>query len=271
MRKTRPLTPSEPDAERHVETLEDRRAQLVGIDASGTSMAVSEFEYSRGSRPAFRDPSRAPRAASLRRGARDARKRAGRPSSCSIVERFAQAVQHVRRRRVRPEAACVRLEDRVPTPIRIARSANASTASSAFAETALKPSPGGSIKPFCEPPTRHVDAPLVVPVIDRRERRDRVDHAAARDVPRGRSPRERRARGYVTPVEVSLCTTITALNRLLAVGAQTLLDFGRIDAVPPIARDETRRSSRGVRPSRARASRTAPSRTSEHGRRARAC
>ena len=42
----------------------------------------------------------------------------------------------------------------------------------------------------------------------------------------------------VTPVEVSLCTTQTALTACSRVGGKLLLDQRRIDAVPPVARHE---------------------------------
>ena len=58
----------------------------------------------------------------------------------------------------------------------------------------------------------------------------------------------------VTPVDVSLCTTATALMAPAAIGGQLLLDDGRIDAVAPVAGDEVDLQARAAPPCRARAS-----------------
>jgi hypothetical protein len=83
-------------------------------------------------------------------------------------------------------------------------------AASALSEIALKDRPGGSIRPFCEPADRDVDAPFVVPVVDGAERRDRV-HEEERRVAALSIAASRPRSPDVTPVEVSLCTIQTAL------------------------------------------------------------
>ena len=115
-----------------------------------------------------------------------------------------------------------------------------------------------------------VDAPLVVAVVDRGQRGDRVDQQQ-RGVPCASIAARTSAMRLVTPVEVSLWTTITALIACAAVLGEPALDRRRVDAVAPVARDEVDRRARAARPSSATASRSGRSRTSARGRPARAC
>ena len=50
----------------------------------------------------------------------------------------------------------------------------------AFSDSALKPRPGGTISPFCDPHTVTSILPFVVAQIDRRERRDGIDNQQRR-------------------------------------------------------------------------------------------
>src|SRR5215212_6206577 len=83
-------------------------------------------------------------------------------------------------------------------------------AASAFSETALKLSPGGSIMPFCEPPTE-ISIPQPSCSYSSEARPEMVSTISSA----GCCVRLRALRtssGWVThPVEVSLCTTQTAL------------------------------------------------------------
>src|SRR6202045_723682 len=85
-------------------------------------------------------------------------------------------------------------------------------AASAFSDTALKPRPGGSISPFCEPAT-DTSMPQASCSYSCEPRPEMVStiNSAGCFV---RSMALRTSSGYVTqPVDVSLCTTITALIR----------------------------------------------------------
>ena len=95
-------------------------------------------------------------------------------------ERLAEPVEQIGRRRVGIEALGVALDDRRPIPIGLGHAWMSRTARSAFSPMALKPIPGGSISPFCEPRHRDVDAPVVMAELDRAERGDRVDHVERR-------------------------------------------------------------------------------------------
>src|SRR6267142_1083458 len=81
---------------------------------------------------------------------------------------------------------------------------------SAFSDTALKPRPGGSISPFCEPATdtSTPQASCSYSIEPRPEMVSTISSAGCLT----RSIALRTSSGWVTqPVEVSLCTTITAL------------------------------------------------------------
>jgi hypothetical protein len=92
----------EPGAERHVEFLQDDLAQAVGVMAFGHQHRPSATRnIPPGPSPEPRVPSRAPRDASLPRGAGDAQRRLSRTLFVEHAQGFAQAIQQVRRRRVR--------------------------------------------------------------------------------------------------------------------------------------------------------------------------
>ena len=121
---------------------------------SGSSTAVSEPECSRSSAHSTSSP-HARTAARVAAACRWWRaKTAGRPSSASIAQGLAQPVQQVggracrgrsRARWPRGSASQSQYDRRAAWP--------SAGASSAFSLTALKPRPGGSISPFCEPAT----------------------------------------------------------------------------------------------------------------------
>ena len=69
------------------------------------------------------------------------------------LERFVQAVEQVGRRRVGEVAVRVRSRASPPSPSTSAAASRACDAASALSLTALNESPGGSIRPFCEPAT----------------------------------------------------------------------------------------------------------------------
>jgi hypothetical protein len=85
-------------------------------------------------------------------------------------------------------------------------------AARACALIALNPRPVRQHHPFLRAADGHVRAPLVVAVVNGAKRRDRVDQQqrrVSRLVHRAPDPRQCR---WVTPVDVSLCTTATALT-----------------------------------------------------------
>ena len=82
-------------------------------------------------------------------------------------------------------------------------------AASALSLTALKPSPGGSMS-LSANSRRDVYAPVVMPVLHRAERRDRIDQQEGR-MPAASICRRMSAMRLTTPVDVSLWTTPTAL------------------------------------------------------------
>ena len=85
-----------------------------------------------------------------------------------------------------------------------------SFAASAFGETALKDNPGGSIRPFCEPATV-----TSTPHSSMRKSIDASDEIVSTSSNAGCPARSIALRTspirLATPVEVSLCTTQTAL------------------------------------------------------------
>ena len=110
----------------------------VGVVARPASARRSASRSTRADRrTGSRAPRRAPRAASPRRGARGARTPLSRPSSSSsIVERLAQAVEQVGRRRVREVAGLVGCEHLVPVPVASAAASRSCDAASALSRDA---------------------------------------------------------------------------------------------------------------------------------------
>ncbi len=64
-----------------------------------------------------------------------------------------EAVQHLRRRRIGEEADLVHVEHVVPGEERLRQLGGLRLAFSALSLMALNDMPGGSIRPFCAPPT----------------------------------------------------------------------------------------------------------------------
>ena len=175
-------------------------------------------------------------------------------------KRLAQAVEQVGRGRIGKHALGIRAQHRLPVPVGLGQ-AGALAAGSALSPSALKPRPGGSIRPFCEPADRHVDAPFVLPVVDRGERRDGVDHEQRRMAgPVERLAYLRDARG--DPGRGLVVHHAHALTTPAIVGearrsAQDRRRASRPAAVPPRARagapSRTRASRNGRSPPSARA------------------
>ena len=69
------------------------------------------------------------------------------------VDGLGQAVEQVGGGRVGEEALLVGGQHVLPREIATSAASTLLVAASALSLTALKPSPGGSISPFCEPPT----------------------------------------------------------------------------------------------------------------------
>ena len=83
-----------------------------------------------------------------------------------------EAVEHVGAGGIGEIAGRVRPLHVVPVPVGPAHPACFSAIFIAFSLAALKPRPGGSISPFCDPETATFDAPFVEPEVDRGEARD---------------------------------------------------------------------------------------------------
>ena len=176
MRNTLPASLPRPVPSDMSNVLEDQASQAVRIVPLGHDdrrQRVRVLAAAPRTRSPGPTPRTAARVASPCRGCRANTVRS--PSSCSIASASRSAVEQIRRRRVRekPDACC--LQHLLPVPVRPRQPAPSCWRPAPSADTALNPSPGGSISPFCEPRDGDVDPPLVVPVVDRAERRNRVD------------------------------------------------------------------------------------------------
>ena len=144
---------AEPGAERHVETLEDRRAERVGVEAVGDDDRGQRVRIlARIEREELEAPARARRAASPRRAARAARRRsAASPRAASAALRAARTASSSPACTGSIRCGCSRASR--PRPSTSAAAARRARRRALLREIALNASPGGSIKPFCEPPT----------------------------------------------------------------------------------------------------------------------
>ena len=153
MRTTFPSQLGEPDAKRHIEVIEDDRAEAIGV------MSVRHEERRHRARVLariFADDVEPP---GLHRGSGCSRRddRGGRNTFCEPFlvqhpERFAKREQEIGRRRVREKAGAVLLEDGLPVPV-VPWELRVRLAASALSDTALKPRPGREHSPFCDPTT----------------------------------------------------------------------------------------------------------------------
>ncbi len=91
---------------------------------------------------------------------------------------------------------------------------------------ALKPRPGGSIKPFLRAAKRHVNPPFVVPVVNRGERGDGVDQQQRRMLAPGHGFADL-ADAARDPGRGLVVHDHDRLELVLAILAQTPLDDGR--------------------------------------------
>ena len=196
--------------------------------------AVSTLEYSRDPGTGYPDPRRAPRPGSPPHGG-VAGEDVIEPFLLQHRQRLPQPEQQVGRRRVGEEARRVGREHVVPVPVG-ARQPAVLFAASAFSDIALKLRPGGSIRPFCEPAT--VTSTPQASCLYSIEASEMVSTISSA----GCSARSIAATDFrmrlVTPVEVSLWTTITALIVCAGIGGKRRSISRRIDAVPPVARDK---------------------------------
>ena len=86
----------------------------------------------------------------------------------------AEAVEQVRRRRVGKESGPVRAEHRLPLPVRPCHPGRLRSRQGLLTH-GVEAEPWGQHQSLLRAPDRHVDAPLVVAVVDRSERGDGVD------------------------------------------------------------------------------------------------
>ena len=172
IRNTRPASLPEPGAERHVEALEDHAAHLVGVVAAAPRSASRSTRARR--RRAPRGPSRARPRAWRRRGGRGGRTRSrAPPRAASRAPRAGRRAGSSPTCRASSRPA---LASMIGSQSQYERgSSRRCDAASAFSETALKLEPGRQHQALLRAADGDVDAPLVVAVVDRAERRDRVD------------------------------------------------------------------------------------------------
>ena len=85
------------------------------------------------------------------------------------AERFAQAVQKIRRRRVREEAGGVVADHRLPVPVRARQSRARGGVERLFAE-GIEPESGRQHQSLLRAGDGHVHLPRVMVVVDRSER-----------------------------------------------------------------------------------------------------
>ena len=273
MRNTLPRELAEPGAERHVEALEDRSCgarRRRGRRASAPPSAT--LEYSRGSSAQDLEPPgahRAPRRLGVPlRGAR-------RRCRALLPQQHLRAPRAGRRAGWSP--ACTgssrscRWRASPPSPSTLRGSFARLRRRERLGQTQLKRQARRQHQALLRAGDGDVDAPLVVAVVDRGERRDRVDQQQRRMAGAHRSPCAPRRCALVTPVEVSLCTTQTALMRVPRVVARAAPRSRRDRRRGASRRRRTRPRGRAARPSSATASRSGRSRTSARGRPATAC
>ena len=152
------------------------------------------------------------------------------------LQRDPQAVQQVGRGGVREEPLGVRLQDRRPVPVRLGE-ARAARSSQRLLTDGVEAEPGWEHQTFLRARDGHVDSPLVVAVVDRGERGDRVDQQQRRVVGRVDGGADLRdaagdtGRGLVVH-------HAHGLDPMPLVVGETLLDRFRVDTVSPIARHE---------------------------------
>ena len=187
-----------------------------------------------------------------------------RPSSRSSIEqRLAQPVEQVRGARVGPVAGLVGGHDRRPVPVR-ARQLRILGRGQRLLGDRVEGQARGQHQALLRAADGDVDAPLVVAVVDRRQRRDRVHEqqrvvVAHRGAHVGHAARDA-GRGLVVH-DAHGAHVVVERSRRSAPGR-------RRGASRPRA---TRRRARAARPSRATASRSGRSPTRSPCRRARAC
>ena len=152
------------------------------------------------------------------------------------LQRLTQPIEKVRRRRVGEETALVRLQHRLPVPVRAAELRGVRSIERLLRDC-IERKTRRQHEPFLRARHGDVDLPFVVPVVDRRERGDRVDEQerrVARAIHRGADLRDARShsrRRFVVD-------DAQGADLVLRIGAKLLLDGGGIDAVPPVAGDE---------------------------------
>ena len=153
MRNIRPLTLPRPVPSDMSKRSVDQLAQRVRVDALGHDHAGQHGRYTAGSAHWIARPHARTARAHAGGPALVAREHVRRPSSSSMSSASAQAVQQVGVGRVGPVAVGVHRDDLVPGPVRARQLRAASRPRAPRGDSALKLMPGGSIRPFCEPPT----------------------------------------------------------------------------------------------------------------------
>ena len=213
-------------AQREVEALVDQASQRIGVDAYRRDHAGQHRRvHAPGRRTGSAGPRRAPRRARPRPSAGGARRPAAGPrrAACPATRSGRTAGWcWACRASSRP---CSSRRSR-PRPRRHAAASPSSLASSAFGRQRVEADARRQHQALLRAADGDVDAPLVVAVVGA-GRPEMVSTISSAGWPAASIARRTAAMSEVTPVEVSLCTTHTALMRVAGVAAQALLRSGR--------------------------------------------
>ena len=227
--------PGQPHPEGHVEAVEHHPAQPVGVV------------------PGRRHHRRDRVAALLRHGAQDLQApRPHRPARRLAVsrvpgehlrqplfaqhgQRLLQPVEQVGGRRIGEEPLLVGREHGAPVPVG-PRQARAAVGGEGLLADDVEAEPRRQHQPLLRRPHRDVDRPLVVPVVDRPQRRDGVDEEQGRvpgvvDGPADEGDAAGRPRRRLVVHHAH------GLDGVLPVGLQALVDLRGVDPAPPVAGD----------------------------------
>ena len=261
MRKARPFNRPRPAPRDRLNRSRAKRAEPIRIVAVGHHHGGDDSAVFVG--PLACDlqcPSAGWRRVRPRRAAGVPRKHLSQPFLVQHPQRFAQSRTadwwRAWRERTRPHWR----RASAPRPSTIRGSRAVCEAASALSLIAVEAQTGRQHQSLLRPGQRDVDAPFVVPQIDRGQRRHRVDEQQRRDGRRDRSPARISASRLVAPVDVSLWTTSSARICWDRSALSRSSTVRRIDPPPPVAgMTSTSRPSR--RPPRPRAARTHRCRT----------
>src|SRR5438309_6615556 len=171
---------AEAGAERHVKGLENDLAYVVRVMAGGYQHCGERSGVlARIERKHFQTPGADGAARRLRMALVPREDRVEALFVEQHAERFAQAVEQIGRRRIGEIAGLAVGDHIVPRPV-AARQARGFGGGQRLGRDAVERQPRRQHQPLLRAGYRDIDAPFVVPVVDRSERRNRVDHVKGR-------------------------------------------------------------------------------------------